>query len=498
MYTDLRVASYARMSQDISGEMLGLQRQVDECTALAEQNRWEIARRFDDNDLSAFSGKTRPGFEALLESMKRGEIDVLLCWHVDRLYRSMKDLERLIDIAEKHRVHIKAVQGGELDLSSSAGRMVARILGSVSRQESEHKGERQRLANEQRRTSGVWSKEGIRPGQRPFGYTKEGKPLEPEASLLKKAATDVLGKASLRSIAIAWNKMGVTTTRGGAWTNLQLRRLLSNPLYAGLVTHGGEVVGRAAPVEDGGWEPLLEEGIHLGLVAFLKDPVRKRDSTFEVKHQGSGVYRCGVCGGRMYAGYPHRGAGKPNKMTYRCRPGMDGSSEQRRAAHVARIGEPLDLFVSDLVIDRLITKLEGDAGRLASDTEREDDGVDVVMVTAQLTALRERLDGMAVQCALGEIDNQQLASATAALKPKMAEYQAVLDASKVAEVETEPEDEIIKDGPEKVAANWAKASPAMRGKVIDRMMTVTVNKVPRGTRVFDDKYIDVQWKRRGV
>ncbi len=53
--------------------------------------------------------------------------------------------------------------------------------------------------------------------------------------------------------------------------------------------------------------------------------------------------------------------------------------------------------------------------------------------------------------------------------------------------------------PEKVAANWAKASPAMRGgKVIDRMMTVTVNKVPRGTRVFDDKYIDVQWKRRGV
>src|SRR6185312_12790272 len=147
-------AAYVRMSQDISGEMLGVQRQLDECTALADGNGWDITQRFDDNDLSAFNGKTRPGFEAMLDAMKRGEIDVLVCWHVDRLYRSMKDLERLIEIAEAQGVQIKAVQGGELDLSTSAGRMVARILGSVSRQESEHKGERQKLANQQRRAKG--------------------------------------------------------------------------------------------------------------------------------------------------------------------------------------------------------------------------------------------------------------------------------------------------------------------------------------------------------
>jgi Resolvase, N terminal domain len=56
------------MSQDMSGEMLGIQRQLDECTALADGKGWEITQRFDDNDLSAFSGKTRPGVEAMLDA----------------------------------------------------------------------------------------------------------------------------------------------------------------------------------------------------------------------------------------------------------------------------------------------------------------------------------------------------------------------------------------------------------------------------------------------
>ena len=66
----------------------------------------------------------------MLEAMKNGEFDALLCWHTDRLYRNMKDLERVIEIADANRIEIRTVQGGTLDLSTSAGRMVARILGS--------------------------------------------------------------------------------------------------------------------------------------------------------------------------------------------------------------------------------------------------------------------------------------------------------------------------------------------------------------------------------
>ena len=157
--------------------------------------------------------------------MKRGEFNALICWHPDRPYRSMRDLERLIDIADAGGVSLRTVNGGDLDLANSSGRMLARILGSVARQESEHKGERQKRANQQR-AAGKW----VRAGLRKFGYDHDGQPIEPEASALRQAAEDVLTGKSLRGIAMDWNNRGFTTTRGNAFTSMQLRRTLINPL----------------------------------------------------------------------------------------------------------------------------------------------------------------------------------------------------------------------------------------------------------------------------
>ena len=126
--TATRSAIYVRISADQTGERLGVTLQLDDCLALADRLSWKVVDRFDDNDISAFNGKHWPGFEALLDAMKNGRVDALICWHTDRLYRSMKDLERLIEIAETNRVQIRTVQSGELDPSTSAGRMMVRIL----------------------------------------------------------------------------------------------------------------------------------------------------------------------------------------------------------------------------------------------------------------------------------------------------------------------------------------------------------------------------------
>jgi DNA invertase Pin-like site-specific DNA recombinase len=67
---------------------------------------------------SARSGRTRPGFEALLDAMKTSQVDAVICWHTDRLYPSMKDLERLIEIAEAARISIKTVNAVQTGLSS--------------------------------------------------------------------------------------------------------------------------------------------------------------------------------------------------------------------------------------------------------------------------------------------------------------------------------------------------------------------------------------------
>jgi hypothetical protein len=105
----MRAAVYTRISQDATGQRAGVTRQLEDCEALADRLGWEVTHRYGDNDLSAYSGSTRPGFEAMLKAMADSEFGAVICWHPDRLFRSMKDLQRLIDIANGHQVQLRTV-----------------------------------------------------------------------------------------------------------------------------------------------------------------------------------------------------------------------------------------------------------------------------------------------------------------------------------------------------------------------------------------------------
>lgn len=88
-----------------------------------------------DNDLSAYKGKRRPGFEALLTQIHSRAIDVVICYNTDRLYRNRKDTFRFLETATAASVSVYVEKGPDLDLSSAHGQMVADILASVTREE---------------------------------------------------------------------------------------------------------------------------------------------------------------------------------------------------------------------------------------------------------------------------------------------------------------------------------------------------------------------------
>ena len=148
----VRTAIYTRISLDSSGEGPGIQRQLDECLELADRLGWQVVARLSDNDVSAFNGKRRDGFEDLLDGLKNKRFGAVIVWHVDRLYRTLKDLARLLEVASG--VQIRTVNGGDFDLSTATGRMVATILGSVAVQESEHKGDASGRPTRRRRRPG--------------------------------------------------------------------------------------------------------------------------------------------------------------------------------------------------------------------------------------------------------------------------------------------------------------------------------------------------------
>lgn len=458
----VRAATYVRISDDQTGRGLGVARQLEDCEKLAERLGWEISERFQDNDISAYSGRTRPGFEAMLHAMKDGRIDALLCWHTDRLYRNMKDLERVIEVADANRIEIRTVQGGTLDLSTSAGRMVARILGSVARQESEHSSERRKRANAQRAANGQWST-----SRRPFGYTMTGNLLEPEATAVRTAIHDVLAGKSVRQVAREWNERGLQTTgKAAGWRSPMVRRVLMNPRYAALVVHQGKTVGH------GQWTPIVDEDTHHGIVAYLNNPARLGNTSFERVHQGSGVYVCGVCGQPLEGWKP--AGGKPR--AYAC-----------TDRHVRRQGEALDDYVSAIVIGRLT---QPDAAQLSTVTAST--GTDVARLHAQKTALQTRMDELAALFAEGAINAAQLKRGTAELSNAI----SLLDAELAVATQGNPVAAFIGSARHvtEFEQRWKELSADLRGKIIDQLIVVTVNRSPRGLRRFDPQYVDIQWK----
>lgn len=458
----MRAAIYTRISADQTGRGLGVARQLSDCEDLAKRLGWKVSKRFSDNDISAYSGKTRPGFEAMLEAMKDGQIDALLCWHTDRLYRNMKDLERVIEIADANRIEIRTVQGGTLDLSTSAGRMVARILGSVARQESEHSSERRKRANAQKAASGQWTS-----ARRPFGYSSAGEPQEPEATAVRNAVHDVLAGKSVRAVAREWNAAGLKTTGSAAeWRSPMVRRVLLNPRYAALVVHQGKIVG------PGDWTPLIDEDTHHGIVAYLNDPSRSNKAGFERLYQGSGVYRCGICGDPLTGWKPSGNKGR----AYIC-----------PSWHVRRQGEALDDYVTAIILGRLS---QPDAAELLN--ALNNDGIDVGEIHAQKAALQARMDELAGLFAEGAINAAQLKRGTAALATAVAKCDDELAAA----TQGNPVAGFLGTvhHPEQLEDRWAHLSPDIRSKVIDQLLIVAVNKSPQGLRRFAPEYVDIEWK----
>jgi site-specific DNA recombinase len=453
----MRVAIYLRISADQTGERLGVERQLDACLALAERLGWEVVVIYNDNDYSAFNGKDRPDFENMLVAMKRREFDAIICWHTDRLYRSLKDLGRLIETAKAAEVSIKTVNSGDLDLSTSAGRMLATILGSVAVQESEHKGERQKIANMQRAESGQWVS-----ANRPFGYTRSGVPLEPEASMIRQAAADVLAGKSIKQTAREWNEAGVVGSRGRPFTAPNVRRLLVNPRYAALNVYNGKLIG------EGKWQAIIDADTHKGLVAFLSDPSRAICTSFEKKYMGSGVYLCGVCGSVLR----HAVAGGRNagQRKYECR---------ESNAHVVISGEKLDMLVEAAVLEVLSRSDISHRIGKAKD-------VDVAALHAQRSALQARLDELAGMFAEGVIDGSQLRRGTSDLRTQLVGVDAVLaDLARTSPVAK------LKAAAGSVKDAWAASSPDIKGKIISELMCVTVKKATRKGPGFDVDRVDI-------
>lgn len=309
-----RAAIYCRISKDADGLGLGVDRQERECRELCAKHGADVAAVFVDNDISAFSGRHRPGFAGAQEAMKAGDIDLLVAWHPDRLTRQTRELEDLIDLLDATSVDVLTVSAGAYDLHSPSGRMAARIVGSVARYESEHKAERLRSKSDELARRGAPAG-----GRAPYGYRWEHPERErskgnllihaDEARELRRMAKRVLDGWSALRIERDLNQRGVATKEGRPWHHSTVRAVLINPTIAGLRVHRREIAG------PGTWEPILDRETWESVRATIADPARKRQRPAS-KYVLAGMVRSSAGdpmngrpdkSGRTYATSQHRG-----------------------------------------------------------------------------------------------------------------------------------------------------------------------------------------------
>jgi site-specific DNA recombinase len=112
---------YVRISQDRAGAGLGVERQEQECRALAKRLGWIVVEVYSDNDLSAFSGRRRPDYERMLADIEAGTISAVIAWHPDRLHRRAAELERYITVCDKQGVENQTVTAGMWDPVHTVG-----------------------------------------------------------------------------------------------------------------------------------------------------------------------------------------------------------------------------------------------------------------------------------------------------------------------------------------------------------------------------------------
>ena len=463
-----RTAVYCRISDDRTGAGLGVERQEKECKELAERLGWEVVEVYSDNDISAYSGKPRPGYRNMIADLQAGKVDAVITWHTDRLHRKggrgLQELEDYIDLCESRRIPTHTVKAGVLDLSTASGRMNARIQAAVARHETEHNIERLRSARVQKVGRGEWVG-----GRRPFGYEADGVTVnQAEADALRWAASHVLAGMSLNAIVAKLNGQGIRTSTGKPWKPTELRRALVRPRNAGLIQHRtcgqkqepgkhhhtekcSEIVGRAE------WPAILDEDTWRGVCATLSDPARRTNTTTARKYLLAGLARCGVCGDpvRSFSASAKR---RPVRPVYTCRTGK----------HVIRTAEEVDRFVEEVVVG-ILTKRGAEL--LAPDQTG-----DTSALHLRDAALRARLDELGRLAGEGVIDAGQLVQATTAIRTQREQITAQLAAMSRGSVLAGVADAA---DPAKV---WTGLDLSRKRAVVDVLMTVTILPAKRGRR----------------
>ena len=220
---------YIRVStEDQAREGFSLGEQKEKLLQLCKFKEYEVFKVYEDAGISAKDMAHRPAFQEMLADMKKGKINYIVEYKLDRVTRSVRDLEELIAVLEKHNTYL-VCDRDDVNTSTANGRFFVRMLTVLSQLEIEIISERTKFG-----LNGA-IKSGHLPGKIPLDYKKDGN----KKTVIDETTKDVVirifnmyleGK-SYQQIANVFNEEKVLALK--KWRDSTIQKIIENRVYMG-------------------------------------------------------------------------------------------------------------------------------------------------------------------------------------------------------------------------------------------------------------------------
>lgn len=323
-----KIAVYIRWSTDDQTDGTTLEVQLDGCRHYVMSQGWVMSENLTFID-DGQSGATldRPALKRLREAVKRGDVDGVVVYKLDRLSRNVLDLLRLV-LEEWDGLSCVRSAREPVDTDTQAGKMFFYTLASFAEWERSVIRERT-LSGKIRR-----AEEGKNPGMRPpYGYRAGDVPgtfeiVPAEAELVRRIYRMYLGGMGARRIVENLNNDGLTFREGRPWTTTTVMWALDNPAFKGDLVYGGRKRNKRRKnakarsdfpqiVRAGAFPPIvtIEEWEQVQLVRKTRPSPKTGQSGrgYSSEYLLTGLLRCGCCNSSMKVA---RGTGAPGGGYY--------------------------------------------------------------------------------------------------------------------------------------------------------------------------------------
>ena len=224
---------YMRVStEDQAREGFSLPEQKERLEAFCKFKGYTIVDYYTDAGISAKTGNYRPEFERLKEDIKNKKINTIIALKLDRITISIYDWEKLMTFLDENNAYLDCAND-EVNTTNANGKMVSRLLMSVSQNKIERTSERTKIG-----LAGA-IKQGHLPSQAPLGYKHENKKL-----VIDYSTKDVVVRIfelyyngnSYQTISNILNEEQVLGKTN--WRDSTITAILENEVYKGDFVHG--------------------------------------------------------------------------------------------------------------------------------------------------------------------------------------------------------------------------------------------------------------------